>query len=170
LDITQYTWIKTMLECQILNWGGDRVDMANSMESRPAFLDHHVAESARHIPPKYRIKGNTEKYVLREAMKNILPEVLYKREKFAFMAPPGHTEPKKQKALQALIDRFMSPDRIKAVGVFDPVRLNQFLTDYRNDKDPVSLVRKDALLNHLLGLHVLHAQFVSQEEIEVPVV
>ncbi|MCA9469676.1 MAG: asparagine synthase (glutamine-hydrolyzing), partial [Nitrospira sp.] len=32
LDIAQYTWIKTMLECQILNWGGDRVDMANSME------------------------------------------------------------------------------------------------------------------------------------------
>ena len=33
LDKAQYTWIKTMLECQILNWGGDRVDMANSMES-----------------------------------------------------------------------------------------------------------------------------------------
>ena len=44
LDIAQYTWSKCQLEGQILNWGGDRVDMANSMESRPAFLDHHVAE------------------------------------------------------------------------------------------------------------------------------
>src|SRR5690606_1420531 len=31
LDRVQYSWIKTMLEGQILTWGGDRVDMANSM-------------------------------------------------------------------------------------------------------------------------------------------
>ena len=43
LDKAQYVWIKTMLEGQILTWGGDRVDMANSMEARPAFLDHHLA-------------------------------------------------------------------------------------------------------------------------------
>ena len=46
LDKAQYVWIKTMLEGQILTWGGDRVDMANSMEARPAFLDHHLAEYA----------------------------------------------------------------------------------------------------------------------------
>ncbi len=162
LDIAQYTWSKTMLECQILNWGGDRVDMANSMESRPAFLDHHVAEAAREIPPHMRIKGNIEKWVLREAMRNILPETLYKREKFAFMAPPGHTEEKKRLALNRLIDTYMNPKAIQDVGLFDPQRLQQFLTDYRQDVDPVSLVRKDALLNHLLGLHVLHHQFIQQ--------
>ena len=43
LDKAQYVWIKTMLEGQILTWGGDRVDMANSMEARPPFLDHHLA-------------------------------------------------------------------------------------------------------------------------------
>ena len=32
LDKAQYVWCKTMLEGQILTWGGDRVDMANSME------------------------------------------------------------------------------------------------------------------------------------------
>ena len=39
---------------------------------------------------------------LREAMKGVLPEVLYKREKFAFMAPPSHTDTRKQAALRAL--------------------------------------------------------------------
>lgn len=112
LDKAQYTWSKTMLECQILNWGGDRVDMAHSMESRPAFLDHHVAEMAREIPPHLRIKGNTEKWVLREAMKSILPKVLYEREKFAFMSPPAHTEKKKRNALQALKDQYLSNDAI----------------------------------------------------------
>lgn len=164
LDIAQYTWSKTMLECQILNWGGDRVDMANAMESRPAFLDHHVAKAATMIPPHLRIKGNIEKWVLREAMKNILPEILYKREKFAFMAPPGHTEENKQNALQELMDEYLSRDAIEAAGVFDPDRLDRFVQEYKDDTDIVSLTRKDALMNHILGLQILHRQFITQEQ------
>ncbi len=160
LDVAQYTWIKTMLECQILNWGGDRVDMANSMESRPAFLDHHVAETAKMIPPEYRINGETEKWVLREAMRSILPEILYKREKFAFMAPPSHTEEKKKKAVQKLIDTYMNEQEIRKVGVFDVKRLQNFLNGIKEDTDQTSLTRKDAILNHLLGLHILHGQFL----------
>ena len=161
LDIAQYTWSKTMLECQILNWGGDRVDMANSMESRPAFLDHHVAETAVQVPPSLRIKGNIEKWVLREAMKGVLPEVLYKREKFAFMAPPGHTEKKKQKALATLIDNHLSPARVEEAGLLDPAKIKAFLEAYDSDTDAVSLTRKDALLNHLLGLQILHDQYIA---------
>ena len=96
MDVTQYTWIKTMLECQILNWGGDRVDMANSMESRPAFLDHHVAAAAKMIPPTLRIHGEIEKWVLREAMKNILPEILYKRENSPSWLPPATQKTKRR--------------------------------------------------------------------------
>ncbi len=163
LDKAQYTWSKTMLECQILNWGGDRVDMANSMESRPAFLDHHVAAAAVQIPPHLRIKGNTEKWVLREAMKDILPRTLYEREKFAFMAPPGHTEEKKRTAIRQLIDAYLSGEQIEEAGVFDPDRIQAFVEDYWQDDNPVSLVRKDAILNHLLGLQILHRQFIKQE-------
>lgn len=168
LDKAQYTWSKTMLECQILNWGGDRVDMANSMESRPAFLDHHVAEMAREIPPHLRIKGNTEKWVLREAMKEILPTVLYEREKFAFMSPPAHTEEKKRMALKLLMDNYMDDGSIKDTGIFDEKRLTNFITAYQNDTDPVSLVRKDALINHILGLQILYKQFVTGEAILSP--
>lgn len=162
LDKAQYTWSKTMLECQILNWGGDRVDMANAMESRPPFLDHVVAENALLIPPHLRINGNTEKWVLREAMKNIIPETLYKREKFAFMAPPSHTDQKKRVGLQRLIDEYMNEDVIKSAGIFDVHRLRRFLVEYEQDKDIVSLTRKDALLNHIVGLHILWKQFISR--------
>lgn len=161
LDQVQYTWSKTMLECQILNWGGDRVDMANSMESRPAFLDHHVAEAARNIPPQYRIKGNVEKWVLREAMKNVLPEVLYKREKFAFMAPPGHTKKNKQMALDNLLQTYLNKQKVEEVGLFDTQRVSQFIKDYKEDTHAASLVRKDAIINHLLGLHILHDHFLK---------
>ncbi len=162
LDIAQYTWIKTMLECQILNWGGDRVDMANGMESRPAFLDHRVAEAARLIPPRYRIHGTTEKWVLREAMRHILPDVLYHRQKMAFMAPPAHTQSHKRHALQALIDRYMNPEQVRTVGLFDPGRISTFLEAYRTNTDPAALVQQDALLNHVLGLHILHRTFIQE--------
>lgn len=167
LDIAQYTWSKTMLECQILNWGGDRVDMANAMESRPAFLDHHVAELATRIPPHLRIRGNTEKYILREAMKNLLPEVLYKRQKFAFMAPPGHTSKGKQNAVDDLLDEYLNDEAVAEAGLFDVTRLRDFIEEYRSDQDPVSLTRKDALVNHLIGVQYLQRHFVQENDAPV---
>lgn len=161
LDIAQYTWSKCQLEGQILNWGGDRVDMANSMESRPAFLDHHLAAAAVKVPPNSRIKGNIEKHILREAVKGVLPEVLYKREKFAFMAPPAHTDEKKMAKVEELISEFLNENTVEEAGVCSPERVTKFLKDYRRDKDPTSLVRKDTLLNHLITLHILHKQFVA---------
>ena len=129
------------------------------MESRPAFLDHHVAEAAVQIPPALRIKDGVEKWVLREAMQNILPEVLYKREKFAFMAPPAHTEKNKRQAVQALIDTYLSPERLRASQLLDERRVLDFLHEYQHDTNSVSLTRKDALLNHLLCLSILQQQF-----------
>ncbi len=161
LDIAQYTWSKCQLEGQILNWGGDRVDMANSMESRPAFLDHHVAAAAVKVPPALRIKGNIEKYVLREAVKGVLPEVLHQREKFAFMAPPAHTDEAKKARVEELAGAFLSEEAVRNTGLCSPRRVSDFLEAYRHDSDPTSLVRKDTLLNHLLCLHILHYHFIE---------
>jgi asparagine synthase (glutamine-hydrolysing) len=162
LDKAQYTWSKTMLEGQILNWGGDRVDMANAMESRPAFLDHHLAEAAVQVPPELRIHGTTEKWVLREAVKGVLPETLYKRQKFAFMAPPAHTDERKTQQVNELASRFLAPGALDKAGLFDASQVATFLEGYRADQHPVSLVRKDAVLNHLLCLQILHDQLVAQ--------
>lgn len=155
LDKVQYSWIKTMLEGQILNWGGDRVDMANSLESRPAFLDHHVAELAMRIPPHVRIRDGVEKWVVREAMKHVLPEVLYTREKFAFMAPPAHTDTAKAAEIDHLIDKWLSSERIARIGIFDEVKLRQSIEDYRNSDDHAQNTRKDIILNHAIALHAI---------------
>jgi asparagine synthase (glutamine-hydrolysing) len=168
LDKAQYTWGKTMLEGQILNWGGDRVDMANAMESRPAFLDHHLAEAAVQVPPELRIKGTTEKWILREAVRGVLPETLYKRQKFAFMAPPAHTDERKARKVDALVTRFLTPQAVADAGLFDAGQVAAFLAGYRADRDPVSLVRKDAVLNHLLCLQILHDQFVARVPAQPP--
>ncbi len=163
LDIAQYTWCKTMLEGQILTWGGDRMDMANSMEARPAFLDHHVAEYAVTIPPDIRIRDGIEKWVLREAMVDVLPSELYKREKFAFMAPPAHTNPDKRAAVQQLIDRWLSPERIRAAGLFDESAVKQLVDHAWQETDSTQARRTDILINHLLQMHILHGQMVLGE-------
>ena len=164
LDIAQYVWIKTMLEGQILTWGGDRVDMANSMEARPAFLDHHLAEYAATIPPHLRIRAKTEKYVLREAMKGVLPTVLYEREKFAFMAPPAHTDPKKQAALDSLTERYLSTDAVEAAGLLDESGVRTMLALQRSDDLPrADLVQLDAIVNHALGVQILHESLIAED-------
>lgn len=164
LDKAQYVWCKTMLEGQILTWGGDRVDMANSMEARPAFLDHHLAEFAVTLPPQLRIKGRTEKYVLREAMKGILPEVLYKREKFAFMAPPAHTDAGKGRQMRKLADKYLSREAIDAAGLLSFDGVNALFARYQHPDTSLSeKVQMDAVINHLLGVQILHQQFVARD-------
>jgi asparagine synthase (glutamine-hydrolysing) len=164
LDKAQYVWIKTMLEGQILTWGGDRVDMANSMEARPPFLDHHLAEFATRIPPSMRIRGRTEKYVLRESMKGLLPKVLYEREKFAFMAPPAHTDPKKWAAMRALADEYLSDEAIEAAGLLDPAGVKALFDLHEAEDTTVSTqVQLDAVINHMIGVQVLHRHFVAQD-------
>jgi asparagine synthase (glutamine-hydrolysing) len=164
LDKAQYVWIKTMLEGQILTWGGDRVDMANSMEARPAFLDHHLAEFAATVPPSLRIKGRTEKYVLREAMKGLLPETLYRREKFAFMAPPAHTDQKKWRAMRRLADEYLDDAAIERAGLLDRdgVRAVFDLHD-RPDTSAATQVQLDAVINHMIGVQILHRHFVETD-------
>jgi asparagine synthase (glutamine-hydrolysing) len=164
LDKAQYVWIKTMLEGQILTWGGDRVDMANSMEARPAFLDHHLAEFAAMVPPSLRIHGRTEKYVLREAMRGLLPEVLYKREKFAFMAPPAHTDENKWSAMRRLAGRYLSDERIAAAGLLDPAGVRAvFELHEAESTSAATQVQLDAVINHMIGVQIMHSQFVEAD-------
>lgn len=161
LDQSQYTWSKTMLEGQILTWGGDRMDMANSMEARPAFLDHHVAEYAVTIPPEVRIRDGVEKWVLREAMVNVLPRELYERKKFAFMAPPAHTDPVKRAAVQEMIDHWLTPERVKAANWFDFDKLQTFIEAAWSETDAAVARRNDIIINHTLQLHMLRGQYME---------
>lgn len=155
LDQSQYTWMKTMLEGQILNWGGDRVDMAYSLESRPAFLDHHVVNMAINIPPHIRIKDGIEKWVLREAMKNILPETLYRREKFAFMAPPSHTDQAKKNAINALIEKHVCRENTENLQLIDSDQWNRFLKEHSEVESHSSGTRNDIIINHVVQMHAL---------------
>lgn len=64
-----------------LNKANDRCAMANSLEARCPFQDVDVIETCVKIPQKFQIQNGTEKYILREAFKDVLPEEIYARGK-----------------------------------------------------------------------------------------
>ncbi|WP_035992914.1 asparagine synthase (glutamine-hydrolyzing) [Leptolyngbya sp. KIOST-1] len=164
LDRAQYVWIKTQFESQVLGWAGDRVDMANSLEARPAFLDHPLVEFAVTLPPSLRFRGHQDKYILRETMRELLPETLYKRQKFAFMAPPSHTDPAKQRAMQDLAATYLSRDAIDSAALLDHSAVQTLLHRHQDDATPIAeRVQLDAMINHLLSVQILHQHFVAQD-------
>lgn len=57
----------------------DRNSMAFSVESRVPYLDHRVVEKTLTLNNKYKIRHGVRKFILREAFKNILPRMIYKR-------------------------------------------------------------------------------------------
>lgn len=88
VNVSLYLWQKTMLINFILTVLADRLEMAHSIEGRVPFLDHHVAEYAAGLPIRYKIRGQKEKYVLREATRDVITDELYQRQKHPFIAPP----------------------------------------------------------------------------------
>jgi asparagine synthase (glutamine-hydrolysing) len=57
----------------------DRNSMANGIEARVPFLDYRLVEFLFSLPYQYKIKGAITKFILRESMKSLLPEIIQKR-------------------------------------------------------------------------------------------
>lgn len=96
-----YLWAKTILPHYILSNLGDRMEMGHSIEGRVPFMDHHVAEYLHQAPVSMKIRGMTEKYILREAVKDVITPTVYERQKHPFLSPPATLHP--EEPLHALM-------------------------------------------------------------------
>jgi asparagine synthase (glutamine-hydrolysing) len=65
----------------------DQMSMACSIESRVPFLDHTFVEFSTRIPDRLRIRGATQKYVLKKAVEDLLPHDIVYRKKMGFPTP-----------------------------------------------------------------------------------
>ncbi|MBL1280568.1 MAG: asparagine synthase (glutamine-hydrolyzing) [Fluviicola sp.] len=66
----------------------DRNSMANSREVRLPFLYHKLVEFVFSLPDEYKIRENWTKAILRESMKDVLPEkICWRKEKVGFEPP-----------------------------------------------------------------------------------
>ncbi|MEO5346586.1 MAG: asparagine synthase (glutamine-hydrolyzing) [Magnetococcus sp. YQC-9] len=65
----------------------DRASMMVSLEVRAPFLDNDVAGFAQKLPRRYKLKNGVRKYLLKKAMRGILPDTLIDRRKKGFGVP-----------------------------------------------------------------------------------
>ncbi|MBV9267441.1 MAG: asparagine synthase (glutamine-hydrolyzing) [Acidobacteriaceae bacterium] len=65
----------------------DRTTMAYSLESRPPWLDHRLAELACRLPMSVHLHGRERKHLFKRAMTPLLPEPILTRPKMGFSVP-----------------------------------------------------------------------------------
>lgn len=97
-------------------------------------------------------------------MKGLLPEVLYKREKFAFMAPPAHTDKHKWLAMNELADEYLSKESIRDAGLLSEAGVRSIFDLHSDSKITTATQNElDAIINHMLGIQILHEQFIGTD-------
>jgi asparagine synthase (glutamine-hydrolysing) len=86
LSAVQYNDLENYLPLDILT-KVDRMTMAHSIEARPPLLDHKLVEFAATVPAHMRLRNGTTKYLLKQAMRGVLPDGIIDRPKRGFAVP-----------------------------------------------------------------------------------
>ncbi len=151
-----YLWAKTVLPNYILCILGDRMEMAHSVEGRVPFLDHQVVELICSMPVRQKIRGMTEKYVLREATRGVITDTVYRRQKHPFLSPPA-TLNREGRLHQLLQDTLRGPS-LAALPFFDRRRVIALLDALptMSDGDRTAI---DQVLMLMLSACVLQERF-----------
>jgi asparagine synthase (glutamine-hydrolysing) len=68
----------------------DITSMAHSLEARSPFLDHRLVELAAALPTDMKLRGRRDKYILKKAFADLLPEEILTRGKMGFGVPLAH--------------------------------------------------------------------------------
>lgn len=107
----------------------DRAAMAVSLETRAPFLDPRVGQFAASIPVEYKLKGKSGKHILKEAMKDLLPHNILHRPKKGFGIPIAEWL---KGRLNPLMHDMLSPERLKAQGLFNPEYVQRLIKEHEN--------------------------------------
>jgi len=65
----------------------DKITMSTSIEGRVPFLDHGLVDFTMDIPQSWKVKNGEPKYLLKKALKDVLPDEILYRPKMGFGAP-----------------------------------------------------------------------------------
>jgi asparagine synthase (glutamine-hydrolysing) len=95
----------------------DRNSMAHSIESRPPFLDHRLVEFLFSLPSDAKISHGYTKFILREALKGLLPEkIRLRRDKMGFVTPAKVWF---RNELKDVVVDILRSEECKGRGIFD---------------------------------------------------
>ncbi|HBH79003.1 MAG TPA: asparagine synthetase B, partial [Nitrospira sp.] len=146
-----------LLPGYILSSQGDRVAMAHAVEGRYPFLDHRVATFAARLPASLKMKVLDQKYLLKQAVKGLIPDSIRTRTKQPYRAPDGisffrgHDE---------FVGDLLSSQRIKQDGVFDPRATDALVRKFRSGRE--TSVKDNMALTGILSTTVLLDRFMHR--------
>lgn len=138
---------------------GERMVMANSVEGRYPFLDHRLVEFASRIPTRYRINGLTEKFVLKQAAKEVIPPELIKRPKQPYRAPISKcfiNDPPLD-----YVDELLSEKTIRSSGYFDCKKVAILVNKCKRQNGNISSERENMSLVGILSTQLLEHLFIK---------
>jgi asparagine synthase (glutamine-hydrolysing) len=154
-----YLWAKSMLPNYILATLGDRMEMAHSVEGRLPFLDHKVGEFLQRVPLKMKIQGQVEKYLLREATRDVVTQTVYRRQKHPFLAPQMSFAPGSR--FFELAQDTLRSTAVDAVPFFDAPRVRE-VADLLPKMDPERRQVAEPRLLFLMSVVFLHQRLGVQ--------
>jgi asparagine synthase (glutamine-hydrolysing) len=154
LDRLLYADIKTYLHELLMKQ--DQMSMAASIESRVPFLDHKLVEFTSSLPERLKLHGWTTKYVLRQSMKNVLPEKILRRPKMGFPVPIGawFRGPYAQ-----VLDEYVLGSRSLERGIFNADTVRSLVNQHQR-----GLANHSERLWSLVNLEMWFRRFIDGED------
>ncbi|KKL79431.1 hypothetical protein LCGC14_2014920, partial [marine sediment metagenome] len=123
-----YVDLKTYLPDNILV-KVDRMSMSTSLETRVPFLDYRFVELISSFPGHLKQKGLKTKWILKQAMKDLLPQEILTRGKEGFSIPIKNWL---QNELKPMMMDVLSPNKIKREGFFNERYIERLKAEHLN--------------------------------------
>ena len=110
----------------------DRMSMATSLETRAPFLDVNLMELAYSIPSELKIRNGERKYILKQALRDVLPPEILRRPKEGFSIPMKNWL---RGDLAPIMRDLLAPGRIRQRGWFSPVAVTGLIDSHLSGRD-----------------------------------
>ena len=163
-----YLDYKTYLPDDILHVS-DRLSMAHSLEVRVPFVDHRFVEHAFPLPDRTKIGRGRAKQLLRNALRDRLPQAHFDAPKRGFVGP---TALWLRNELREMLTDELSAERLQRLGFFDVRTVQSLIQDHLTGRQ-----NRESVLWALLCFSIWHrvyretpASAVPQESISAAMV
>ena len=100
------------------------MSMATSLETRAPFLDVDVMELAFSMPGSLKIRNGERKWILKRAMRGVLPDRILHRKKEGFSIPMKNWL---RRELEPLMRSLLANQRVAARGLFEPAEVSRLV-------------------------------------------
>lgn len=163
---SQFLETAFLLPGYILSSQGDRVAMGNSVEGRFPFLDYRVAEFAAKLPPRVKMRGTSEKDILKRIARDYLPDSITKRPKQPYRAPDATSFFGTPAAplRHEYVEETLSRERVTDAGIFNPDAVERLVSKAR--RSLATSAKDNMALVGILSTQLVVDQFLNSSERE----